>query len=160
MSTIELAAPRTSIESCAAFVAFFADGWRIGATQPQRFFEHFGGRMTADVVLVQPVSRVRSGPRGLRDLFEPLFEVIPDLRGEVVRWGPTEDGLLIELTMRGTLAGQPVEWQAVDRIILRGGLVASRCSYFDTLPLIGALVCHPRALAKLLLMLLTRNRVR
>jgi ketosteroid isomerase-like protein len=147
----------TSLDQTAAFVRCFADGWRIGATQPERFFEHFGRRLTPDAVLSQPLSPVLRGPQGLRALFGPLFRIVPDLRGEVVRWGATEDGLLVELALRGTLAGRAVAWTAVDRIVLRGGLIAARRSYFDPLPLIEALLSRPRA-AVTLLRLLLRGR--
>lgn len=133
-----------ALDQAAEFVGFFSDGWRIGATQPDRFFEHFSGRLTADAVLIQPLSRVSRGPRGLRELFEPLFGIMPDLCGEVERWGATEDGVLIELGLRGRLRGRPVEWTAVDRIILRDGLIAERRSYFDPLPLVMALLSRPR----------------
>jgi ketosteroid isomerase-like protein len=140
----------TSLAQTTEFVRGFADGWRIGATQPERFFEHFGRRLAPDAALVQPLSPVVRGPRGLRALFAPLFRVMPDLRGEVLRWGATEDGLLVELALRGTLAGRPVAWTAVDRIVLRGGRIAARRSYFDPLPLVGALLSRPRAAATLL----------
>jgi hypothetical protein len=75
---------------------------------------------------------------------------MPDLRGEVVRWGATHDGVLVELALRGTLSGRAVAWTTVDRIVLRGGLIAARRSYFDPLPLIGALLSRPQAALKLL----------
>jgi ketosteroid isomerase-like protein len=140
------------LDPTAAFVAFFADGWRIGATQPQRFFDHFGSRMTADAVMIQPLTPVGYGPRGLRAQLEPVFRLIPDLRGEVVRWGRSEDGVLIELALRGTLGGRPIEWVTLDRIVLRDGRMAGRRAHFDSLPLIGALARRPWALARLLLM--------
>jgi hypothetical protein len=72
--------------------------------------------------------------------------------------GPTRAGLLIELTLRGTLAGHAVEWTSVDRITLSGGQIATRHSCFDPLPLISALVCGALALAEPLFILLARSR--
>jgi hypothetical protein len=149
-----------ALDQAARFVEFFADGWRIGATQPERFFEHFEGRLTADAVMIQPLSRLCRGPQGLRKLFEPLFAVMPGLRGEVLRWGATGDGVLIELALCGTVRGRCVEWTAVDRIILRDDLIAERRSYFDPLPLVMALLSRPRASLKLLAMLLARKETR
>ena len=149
-----------SLAPPAEFVEFFADGWRTGATEPERFFEHFSGRLAADAAMIQPFSRVARGPRGLRELFEPLFRVIPDLRGDVVRWGATEDGVLIELALRGTLGGRPVQWTTVDRIILRDGLIDERRAYFDPLPLLRALLSRPAASLKLLGMMLSRKETR
>ena len=149
-----------SLAPPAEFVEFFADGWRTGATEPERFFEHFSGRLAADAAMIQPFSRVARGPRALRELFEPLFRVMPDLRGEVVRWGATEDGVLIELALRGTLGGRPVQWTTVDRIILRDGLIIERRAYFDPLPLLRALLSRPAASLKLLAMMLSRKETR
>ena len=78
----------TAYAEAEELVAFFAEGWRIGASDPERFFAHFGGRLTArradDPAAGGPEAR---GPQGLRDLFTPLFEAVPDLRVDVLRWG-------------------------------------------------------------------------
>jgi hypothetical protein len=100
----------------------------------------------------RPCDRSRR-PSRLR--FTPIFAAIPDLRSTVVRFGPTDDGILIEHTLRGTLGSRPLEWTAVDRFILRDdGLIAERRAYFDSLPLIGAMLRSPRAALKLLPVLL------
>ena len=95
-------------------VAFFAEGWRIGASDPERFYAHFGSRLTRrrpdDAAAGGPGPR----PRGLRELFAPLFAAMPDFGVEVLRWGATADGAMIEIRLRGTL-GRPVTWTAVDR---------------------------------------------
>ena len=132
------------------FVGFFAEGWAVGATDPERFFAHFGPRLAPDARMIQPLSRDCFGPEGLRELFAPLFRAIPDLRGEVVRSGETADGVVIELTLRGTLGGRPIEWTTVDRIVLRDGVIAERKAYFDPLPLALQLLSRPRASFKLL----------
>ena len=141
----------------AEFVEFFADGWRTGASQPERFIEHFSGRLSTDAAMIQPFWRVARGPWGLCQLFQPLFTVMPDLRGEVVRWGATQDGVLIELALRGTPGGRAVSWTTVDRIILRDRLIVERRSYFDPLPLVRALLSRPAASVKLLATMLSRK---
>lgn len=139
----------------ADFVAFFAEGWSIGATDPEGFFSHFGARMTADARMLQPLAPERRGPDGLRLLFTPLFEVLPDLRGELVRWGPTEDGVIAELVLRSPSAN--LRWTSVDVIELRDGLIAARHAHFDPLPLIVALLKRPLASARLLPSLFRRR---
>ena len=47
----------------AELVDFFQDGWRIGATDPERFFAHFGGRFTPDCLLTQPLAAPARVPR-------------------------------------------------------------------------------------------------
>jgi ketosteroid isomerase-like protein len=142
-----------------AFAEHFATGWRAGGPA-DRFVEHFAAVMSPDVVLIQPLARTVRGQRGMRGVFAPIFAAIPDLRGEVQRWGETEDGLLIELTLRGTLDGRPIEWTVCDRIVLREGLMVERRSYFDPLPLMRAVVSRPRAGLRLLRQLNKREERR
>jgi ketosteroid isomerase-like protein len=110
------------------FVERFADAW--GRPTPERL----EALAAPDVLLVQPGMRTMRGKAAWREAVRELLELVPDLRAEVLRWGPTEDGVLIEFTVRGTLARRPYEWTLVDRIVLEDGLVKERVSYFDPLP--------------------------
>lgn len=139
----------------AEFVEFFAAGWALGARGD--FFAHFLPRVHADAVFEQPLARAAHGPDGLRELFEPLFEAIPDLHGEVVRWGATSDGVIVELDLRGSMGGKPLAWTTLDRIVLEDGLILSRKAHFDPLPLVAQLLGHPIATARLLPALLRRR---
>ena len=47
----------TPLDQPAELVQAFADGWRIGAAQPQRFFEHFDRHLTPDAILSQPLAQ-------------------------------------------------------------------------------------------------------
>ena len=64
--------------------------------------------------------------------------------------GPTEDGVLIEHTLAGTLGGKALSWDLTDRITLRDGRVVERIAYFDPLPLVLGVVQRPRAWLPLL----------
>jgi ketosteroid isomerase-like protein len=142
----------------AEFVDFFTELWSIGATDPERFFSLLEARMTPETRLIQPLAPTVRGPAGARELFMPLFESMPDMRSEVHRWGPTEDGVLIEHTLNGTLAGKHVRWTAIDRFILRDdGRFVERRVYFDPLPLVGAMLLRPQVSIKLLPGLLRRK---
>jgi ketosteroid isomerase-like protein len=141
----------------AEFADFFAAAWAVGATDPERFFGQITSRLAPDAPMIQPLARTVRGERGLRELFEPLFEVIPDLRGRVVRWGETDDGVIIELALAGTLGSRPVRWTTLDRITLRDGLIAEREAHFDPLPLVKALARSPRSARRLLPGLLRRG---
>ena len=132
-----------------AFAEQFAEGWAAGGPA-DRFVEHFAPLCTPQVLLVQPLSPPLRGLEGLRRMAEPLFSAMPDLCGEVLRWAPTDDGVIIELRLYGTLGGRPVEWITVDRIILHGGLMAERRAYFDPLPLLPAMLSRPRAALRLM----------
>ena len=131
------------------FARQFAAGWAVGGPA-ERFVEHFAPLCTADLVLLQPLSPPLHGVKGLRRMARTLFDAMPDLRGELRRWGPTDDGLIIELTLRGTLGGRPVEWTTADRIILRDGLMAERRAYFDPTPLLPAMLTRPRTALRLM----------
>ena len=133
------------------FVQFFADGWKFGARDAEGFFRHFGPRMHPQTALIQPIARTAHGPDALRQLFVPLFKAIPDLVGDLKRWGETADGVFIELTLHGHLGGRPVEWTVVDRIILEDGMIRERRSYFDPAPVLKAVALRPRASLPLLL---------
>jgi ketosteroid isomerase-like protein len=139
------------------FVQFFAAGWELGARDAESFFRHFRPRMHPDTALIQPIAPPARGPGALRELFEPLFKAIPDLTGTLRRWGQTDDGVFIELSLRGHLDSRPVEWTVVDRIILEDGLIRERRSYFDPAPLLRAVALRPRASLPLLLSLFRRR---
>jgi hypothetical protein len=79
---------------------------------------------------------------------------MPDFTVEVVRWGATEDGALIEIHLEGTLGRRSVAWEAVDRLVVRDGLIVARHSYFDPLPVALRLMRSPR----LALTMLRRGR--
>ncbi len=88
--------------------------------------------------------------------FTALLETIPDLTGEMHRWGATDDGVLIEFTLSGTSGGRPISWDAVDRFVLReDGLATERINYFDSMPVALAAATRPRAWPALL-----RSRLR
>jgi hypothetical protein len=126
-------------EAAADFAARFADYWR--APTPQRL-----SFVLADHVrLIAPMTpRTDTLAEGQRT-FAGLFELIPDLTGEVHRWGATEDGLLIEFTLSGTAGGKPISWSAVDRFVLgEDGLATERVTYFDSMPVVLAAAMRPR----------------
>jgi hypothetical protein len=143
--------------SAREFVEFFEAGWRLGARDADGFFRHFGPRMHPDTALIQPIAQPARGPHALEELFAPLFKAIPDLVGDLKRWGQTADGVFIELTLHGHLGSRPIEWTVVDRIILEDGLIRERRSYFDPAPLLKAAALRPRASLPLLLSLFRRR---
>jgi ketosteroid isomerase-like protein len=142
------------------FVAFFEELWAVGGSDPERFFAMLAERTTPDALMSQPLAPPARGPAGQRQIFGPLFEAIPDLGVDVIRWGATPDGALLEIRLHGTLGGRPVSWEAVDRFELRDGHIAARHSYFDPLPLVRAMALAPRASAKLLPSLIKGRRGR
>ena len=99
-----------------------------------------------DVRLVAPLTRTTEGLGEGRRVFAAILTLVPDLTAEVHRWGPTEDGLLIEFTLSGSVGGSAVSWPAIDRIVLGDdGLATERVSRFDSLPLLLSVARNPRA---------------
>jgi len=126
----------------------------------------FDAVLADDVVLVQPLSPTMRGLHEVRAGFTPIFTWLPDLRGEVDRWGaegyrPSAvvtfdrdqrersdqrryDAVFIEFRLRATLGGKPLEWPVVDRFLLReDGKAVERVTYFDPLPIIAATLLRP-----------------
>jgi len=124
----------------ADFVRRFAEFWR--APTPERL----DTVLASDARLSAPMVPTTYGLEAGRQVFADLFELIPDLTAEVHRWGATEDGVLIEFTVRGNAGGGPVSWESVDRFVLdANGLATERFTYFDSLPLVLTLTRRPRA---------------
>lgn len=143
MNTATPAGP--DVEAAQAWVAAFAEGWRAPAGADE-FADHFLPWFDPGIRLVQPGLPMLVGERAFRERFaRPLFQLIPDLHGQVKRSAVSADCVYIELTLRGTLGGHPVCWRVCDRTRLRNGLVVERESYFDLLPLLRAILTRPRA---------------
>jgi ketosteroid isomerase-like protein len=126
-------------DRAADFVRRFAEFWQAPVV------EHLDTVLAPDARLTAPMVSTTCGLEAGKRTFVDLFELIPDMTAEVHRWGATSDGVLIEFTVRGTASGAPISWQSVDRFVLNeDGLATERFTYFDSLPLVLALVRHPR----------------
>lgn len=124
----------------ADFARRFAEFW--AAPSPERLETVLAPR----VRLVAPMTATTHSLEDGKRAFADLFELIPDLTGEVHRWGATADGVLIEFTLSGTVGGGPLSWHAVDRFVLdEDGLASERVSYFDSAPIALTAARRPRA---------------
>jgi hypothetical protein len=129
-------------EQQAAFVARFEDAWA-----DPRGGERLLPLLHPEGRLVQPIEGELRGHAEVTRMWERTFGLIPDLRGELVRWAGSEDLLVIELRLHGTLpGGRPIEWITADHIRLDDdGLVTERIAHFDPLPLVTAVLRTPAA---------------
>ncbi|MGH3715830.1 MAG: nuclear transport factor 2 family protein [Micromonosporaceae bacterium] len=112
----------------------FARGWASGSRSA--FFDHFQPFVDPDVVLEQPPFPRRHGWDGFVELFSGLFELMPDLHGEVRSWTRTTTGVRIELDLVGTLRGRLVRLRTRDDLTLRDGRVVRRRARLDPRDLI------------------------
>jgi hypothetical protein len=74
------------------FAEVFADGWRIGASSHGASTLNFGERTSRNAAMIQPLAPLGYGPRGLWDVFEPLFRLVPDLVARSFAGGPAGQG--------------------------------------------------------------------
>jgi limonene-1,2-epoxide hydrolase len=132
------------ITDAARFVEGFETAWSKSNAAA------LGELLTDDVVLIQPAMPKIRGKREAHETFSRLFRMIPDLHVRVHRWAARDDLVFIEFTLVGTFGGGEVSWPAVDRFLLRDGLVAERISYFDPLPLFLTTLKRPRGWRRLL----------
>jgi ketosteroid isomerase-like protein len=138
---IALESPASVAE--AEFVDRFEAAW---ATSDPDFLVAL---LTDDVVLIQPGMPSMRGKAEARDNFARLLRLIPDLHVRVHRWAARNEIVFIEFTLIGTFGGKEVSWPAVDRFLMRDGLIAERVSYFDPLPLILTTLTRPRGWRRL-----------
>jgi hypothetical protein len=130
---------RVDATAAADFAARFAGYWRAPTA------ERLSLVLADRVRLVAPMTPVTDTLAEGQRAFAGLFELIPDLTGEMHRWGATADGVLIEFTLSGTAGGKPISWPAVDRFVLgEDGLATERVSYFDSMPVALAAATRPR----------------
>lgn len=91
-----------------------------------------------DVHLAAPATPETFGLAAAQEGFRNLLAAIPDLTGEVHRWGPHDEGVFIKFTLAGTVGDRPVAVRAVDDFLVgEDGLATERISYFDPAPFLG-----------------------
>lgn len=118
------------------FVQKFAAGWQSGSLEA--FIDAFAPVVHPEVRLVHPPLPTTHGWDGFVRFATAVFQLVPDARGELVGWEPSENGVVIELDLVGTLAGKPLRLHTRDQIELRDGLIVSRRAHLDHAVLLRA----------------------
>jgi hypothetical protein len=102
------------------------------------------GLMAENIILNQPLLQPGTTRNTWHDEAQRLVTLLPDIRGQVLGWAGHEDIMFIELRLSATLGGKPLEFRAVDKLWLTPtGTVLRRDSFFDSGPLIQAMVRRP-----------------
>jgi len=123
----------------ADFVERFAKWW--SDPDPDGLHE----LLTDDVRLIQPLAPDTFNLADGKRAFARLFKFLPDLRGEVHDSSVDGNLVFIHFTLSATYGGRRLEWDAVDRFVLRDdGLATERVSFFDPQPLGLQMLARPR----------------
>jgi hypothetical protein len=142
--THETALPSSAGSPEERYVARWRESWSYGATK-RCLDEHATTIFDEHTLYIQPLFDAVTGERGMRELFEGIFALIPDLHAELDHWAVNQGVALIEFTLTGTIGGKPIRVRGVDRMQLDGEKLVMRETYFDPLPLLLALLTRPRA---------------
>jgi hypothetical protein len=129
-----------AVSEAADFVERFERTWANPSPEGLTALLHPDGR------LVQPLEREIRGRAESEAMWRRNFSLIPDLRGEALRWAERDGFLVIEIRLTGTIGGHRVEWISSDHIRLEDGLVKERIAHFDPTPLVTAMLRSPRTL--------------
>ena len=109
------------------FAATFAEFW----VNPD--VERIPSLVAEDVVLRFPgVDEPIVGARGYQATLAAQIQVVPDLRLAVLRHIADGDQVIIEWRASGTLGGQRLEMDGMERLVIRDGRVADAKVVFDT----------------------------
>lgn len=84
-------------------------------------------------MLIQPIVAHTFDLEGAQRPFRRLLKALPDLGVTVRHWAFDGDAVIIEFTLAGTLGGQPLAWDNVDRFTIGpDGLATERLNYHDS----------------------------
>jgi hypothetical protein len=121
-------------------LAAFAKGW--DTPEPHAW----DNLMAENIILNQPLLQPGTTRKTWHDEAQRLVTLLPDIRGEIVSWAGHEDVIFIELRLTATLGRKPLDFRAVDKLWLTPtGTVLRRDSFFDSGPLIQAVLRRPSA---------------
>jgi len=130
--------PAAPPADAARFVEKFTAAWARPTVEALAALLHPHVRLRA------PMMNPTDGYAASREEMRRLLLLWPDVHIEVGRWSATDDLVFIDITMHATVAGQPTRIRAIDRILLRDGLVLERVSYVaDPLPLLMTMLLRP-----------------
>jgi hypothetical protein len=116
------------MKSVESFVENWSKVWCGADSDPQLYMSllHEG------CPLINPI---KPGTREeLPEIMHAYLSMEPDVRVVPIRWGETNDGVIIEWVNAGTLYGAPFELRGADRYTLRDGKATEGYSYFDPRP--------------------------
>lgn len=113
--------------------SLFREGWALA--KPQPFLDHFLPLIAAEATFIQPLLADAHGHSEIERMFRQLFVMLADLRVTPRRSAVEGDVVFIESDCQATLGRGPVHFDVCDRFLIKDGLIVSRRSFSDSLPL-------------------------
>lgn len=126
----------------------FAAGWSL--PKPNAFLDHFRPVLARHATFSQPMFPDAHGITEIEHMFVRLFRLLPDLSLTVSRAAVAREVVYIESACAATLGREPVTFSVCDRFTVAGGLIRTRRSFSDPLPVLLAGLRHPPAWPRLL----------
>lgn len=128
--------------------AAFAAGWAL--PKPDAFLDHFRPLIASDATFTQPMFPAAHGVTAIEGMFRRLFVLFPDMALTVVRTAVEGDTVYIESACTASLGRGPVEFSVCDRFTVVGGVIRTRRSFSDPLPVLLSGARRPSAWPRLL----------
>lgn len=120
--------PPTEAQRAAAarWVEGFAERW--APLDPEALRE----LMHPDTQNLIPPMTTPADAEGVVAHFRALAARLPDLSLTVERWAVAGDAVFVEWRGRASVAGKPIEWRGIDRVLLRDGRTYAGEAFWDT----------------------------
>ena len=96
-----------------------------------------------DTILYQPHLRPIKGKENAYKEFQRFMDWLPGFYGVTERYEGDKNLVFIEWQMKFPIGKRVISIRAVDRIFIEDGLIRERAVYFNTLPLIKAILGNP-----------------
>jgi len=126
------------------FVDLFDEGWRApdGA---KGLLEFFGPHLDPAVHMSGPLSPDCHGYAQVEEFFTLLFDVIPDLHGQVAGFEVVDDEVAhVSMALRGTIGRREVKLDLRDRLVVRDDRLVDRAAKGLPIGVTLAIVRTPR----------------
>jgi hypothetical protein len=114
------------------WVRVFGDAWAVGDWA--RLLDVVDPRAS----IFYPGMEQATDRAGLSEFFQAGFAMMPDFRISPTRWAAAADDVLIEWTAKGTVGGQQIAWNGMDRFTFDAEMIVEARAYYDTRPIMEA----------------------
>jgi hypothetical protein len=118
-------------------------GWQL--SDVDAFINYFHPLVHPDVRSSQPLSPQRVGVEQWDRQFRQIFALLPGVTAMIRSWSATRPHVYVEFDITAPSRQGQFRMTSCDRFTLHDGLITERLVYFDPLPLLRHILCHPVA---------------